>query len=145
MNLAITTSAAGHEVNAGVATMSIEEVIRAYESALNANDIDTILGLYGADPVFMPQNAPALVGRAAVRAGYEQVFKSLKLNVRFTVHEIEQTGDWAWVRTSSAGRTRVLATGTEGDEGNNELFVFRREGRAWRIHRYLFATSQPRP
>lgn len=121
--------------------MSIEKVIRAYETALNANDLDTILGLYGADPVFMPQGAPALVGHAAVRAGYAHVFGTLKLDVRFTVHEIEEAGDWAWVRTSSAGRTRLLAAGTEGDEGNNELFVFRREGDAWRIHRYLFATS----
>ena len=76
--------------------------------------------------------------------GYEHVFNTLKLNVRFTVHEIEEVGDWAWVRTSSAGRTRVLAAGTEGDEGNNELFVFRREGGAWRIHRYLFATNLAR-
>jgi uncharacterized protein (TIGR02246 family) len=121
--------------------MSIEQVIRDYEIALNANDPETILGLYGADPVFMPQGAPALVGRAAVRAGYDHVFNTLKLNVRFTVHEIEEAGDWAWARTSSAGRTRVLAAGTEGDEGNNELFVFRREGDAWRIHRYLFATN----
>jgi ketosteroid isomerase-like protein len=121
--------------------MSIEQVIRDYEIALNANDPDTILGLYGADPVFMPQGAPALVGRAAVRAGYDHVFNTLKLNVRFTVHEKEEAGDWAWARTSSAGRTRVLAAGTEVDEGNNELFVFRREGDAWRIHRYLFATN----
>jgi uncharacterized protein (TIGR02246 family) len=124
--------------------MSIDQAIRAYETALNANDPDTILGLYSADPVFMPQGAPALVGRAAVRAGYEHVFNTLKLNVHFTVHEIEEAGDWAWVRTSSAGRTRVLAAGTEGDEGNNELFVFRREGGAWRIHRYLFATNLAR-
>ena len=121
--------------------MSIEQVIRAYETALNANDVETILDLYSAEPVFMPQGAPALVGRAAVRAGYEQVFNTLKLNVRFAVHEIEEAGDWAWVRTISAGRTRVLAVGTEGDEGNMELFVFRREGGAWRIHRYLFATN----
>ena len=124
--------------------MSIEQVIRAYETALNANDTPTILGLYSAEPVFMPQGAPALVGRDAVRAGYEHVFNTLKLNVRFTVHEIEEAGDWAWVRTSSAGRTRVLAAGTEGDEGNNELFVFLREGGAWRIHRYLFATNLAR-
>lgn len=124
--------------------MSIEQAIRAYESALNANDLDTILGLYGADPVFMPQGAPALVGRAAVRAGYEHVFDTLKLNVRFTVHEVEEAGNWAWVRTSSAGRTRVLAAGTDSDEGNNELFVLRREGGAWRIHRYLFATNLAR-
>lgn len=124
--------------------MSIEQVIRAYEAALNANDVDTILGLYGSDPVFMPQGAPALVGRAAVLAGYDHVFSTLKLNVHFTVHEIEVASDWAWARTSSAGRTRVLRAGTEGDEGNNELFVFRREGGAWRIHRYLFATSLAR-
>jgi len=124
--------------------MSIEQVIREYEIALNGNDIETILSLYSAEPVFMPQGAPALTGRAAVRAGYEHVFNTLKLNVRFTVHEIEEAGDWVWVRTSSAGRTRVLAAGTEGDEGNNELFVFRREGGAWRIHRYLFATNLAR-
>jgi uncharacterized protein (TIGR02246 family) len=121
--------------------MSIKSVIEAYGTALNANDIDSILNLYSAEPVFMPQGAPALVGRDAVRAGYEFVFNTLKLNVQFTIHEIEEIGDWAWVRTSSAGRTRVLAADIETDEGNNELFVFCREDGEWHIHRYLFATN----
>ncbi|PRC94584.1 YybH family protein [Solimicrobium silvestre] len=121
--------------------MSIKSIIEAYGTALNANDIDSILSLYSADPVFMPQGAPALIGRDAVRAGYTFVFNTLKLNVQFTIHEIEEVGDLAWVRTSSAGRTRVLAAGIETDEGNNELFVFRKENGEWRIHRYLFATN----
>ena len=124
--------------------MSIETLLKTYETALNANDIEGILALYGSDPVFMPQHAPALVGRDAVRAGYQQVFDSIKLNVAFEIHETQEAGDWAWARTSSAGRTKILATGTEVTEGNNELFVFRREGGPWRIHRYLFATNQPR-
>ncbi|MFO0583681.1 MAG: SgcJ/EcaC family oxidoreductase [Anaeromyxobacter sp.] len=124
--------------------MTVTELIKAYETALNANDLETILSLYGSDPVFMPQHAPALVGRDAVRAGYRQVFSTIKLDIRFDVHEIEETGDWAWARTSSAGRTRILAAGIDVTEGNNELFVFRREGGGWRIHRYLFSTSQPR-
>jgi len=62
----------------------------------------------------------------------------------FEVHEIEEAGDSGWARTSSAGRTRILAAGVEVTEGNNELFIFRREGGEWRIHRYLFATNQPR-
>ncbi|MGY2441010.1 YybH family protein [Pseudomonas sp. SDO52101_S400] len=124
--------------------MAIQSILKAYEVALNAADTDTILSLYGSDPVFMPQHAPALIGREAVRAGYEQVFKTLQLNVRFDIHEIEVTGDWAWVRTSSSGRTRLLAAGIEVTEGNNELFVFRRENTEWKIHRYLFATNQPR-
>lgn len=124
--------------------MTIKELLKTYEGALNTNDVGGILALYGEEPVFMPQHAPALIGRDAVRAGYEQVFATIKLNVRFEVHEIEETGDWAWARTSSAGRTRILAAGAEVDEGNNELFVFRREGGEWKIHRYLFATSRPR-
>jgi len=124
--------------------VNIETLLKTYETALNANDIEGILALYSSDPVFMPQNAPALVGRDAVRAGYRQVFDTIKLNVAFEVHETGEAGDWAWARTSSAGRTRILAAGIEVTEGNNELFVLRREGGSWRIHRYLFATNQPR-
>jgi uncharacterized protein (TIGR02246 family) len=124
--------------------MSVESQIKAYEKALNSNDIESILNLYGQAPVFMPQHAPALVGREAVRAGYGQVFETIKLNVEFKIHEVEVFGDTAWARTSSAGRTRILAAGVEVDEGNNELFVFKRENGVWKIHRYLFATTQPR-
>lgn len=124
--------------------MSIQSVLRSYEAALNTNAIDTILDLYGSEPVFMPQHAPALVGRDAVRAGYEQVFATIKLDVRFEIHEVEEAGDYAWARTSSAGRTEILAAGAQVAEGNNELFIFRRESGAWKIHRYLFATTQPR-
>lgn len=124
--------------------MTVKELIKTYETALNANDLETILSLYGGEPVFMPQHAPALVGRDAVRTGYRQVFSTIKLDIRFDVHEIVETGDWAWARTSSAGRTRILAAGVEVTEGNSELFIFRREGGEWRIHRYLFSTNQPR-
>lgn len=124
--------------------MSVETQLNAYEKALNTNDIEAILGLYGQAPVFMPQHAPALVGRDAVRAGYRQVFDTIKLNVEFTIHEVEILGDTAWARTSSAGRTRILAAGIEVAEGNNELFVFKRENGDWKIHRYLFATTEPR-
>ncbi|MCO3745881.1 SgcJ/EcaC family oxidoreductase [Pseudomonas aeruginosa] len=124
--------------------MTIQSILQSYETALNANDIDAILDLYGEAPVFMPQHAPALVGREAVRAGYQQVFASIKLQIRFDIREVEVIGDWAWARTSSAGRTRLLAEDVEIAEGNNELFVFRREHGHWKIHRYLFATNQPR-
>lgn len=124
--------------------MSIQTLLQRYETALNNKDIDTILGLYGREPVFMPQHAPAHVGRAAVRAGYAQVFATLKLAIRFDIHEVEENGEWAWARTSSAGRTRILAADIEVEEGNNELFVFRRENGEWKIHRYLFSTNQPR-
>ena len=123
---------------------ALRDVLHSYETALNGKDLEAILSLYGSEPVFMPQHSSALAGRDAVRAGYQHVFETIQLSIRFEIHEIQQTGDWAWARTSSTGHTRILATGPEVTEGNNELFVFRRENGAWKIHRYLFSTNIPR-
>lgn len=121
----------------------IVSVIKAYEKALNASDTAAALALYGEDPIFMPQYSDALSGRDAVKAGYDQVFNALKLNVIFTVHEVVEMGDLAYVRTTSAGKTEILAKKATVKEGNNELFIFRREHGKWKIHRYLFASTNP--
>jgi uncharacterized protein (TIGR02246 family) len=122
---------------------SVESLLKAYEAALNASDTAAVMELYGASPIFMPQNAPAMVGRDAVRKAYDQVFKTIELNVRFTIHEVETIGDTAWGRTTSAGTTRILAAGKVVNGSNNELYVFRREDGGWRMHRYLFAEAIP--
>jgi uncharacterized protein (TIGR02246 family) len=121
----------------------IIDVIKSYEKSLNASDTDAALVLYGTDPVFMPQYSPALNGRDAVGAGYDHVFNTIRLNVRFTIHEIVEMGDLAYVRTTSAGKTEILQNKRTVKEANNELFIFRREEGKWKIHRYLFASSNP--
>jgi len=121
----------------------IVNVIKAYEKSLNASDTAAALELYGEDPIFMPQYSTALSGRDAVKAGYDHVFGTLKLNVAFTVHEVVEMGDLAYVRTTSAGKTEILAAKTTVKEGNNEFFIFRKEHGKWKIHRYLFASTNP--
>jgi len=124
----------------------IVDVIKSYEKSLNTSDTQAALALYGSDPVFMPEYSQALGGRDTVKAGYDYVFKNLKLNVTFTIHEIvEMGGDLAYVRTTSAGQQETLATGKMSQEANNELFIFRNEDKKWKIHRYLFASSNPPP
>lgn len=78
-----------------------------------------------------------------MRAGYEQVFGAVGFDVTLTIHDAEEAGDWAWVRTSSTGTMKILESGADIPEGNNELFVLRRDGGDWKIHRYLFATALP--
>jgi ketosteroid isomerase-like protein len=121
----------------------ITSAIKAYEKSLNTSDTAAALALYGADPVFMPEFSLALSGRDAVKAGYDHVFANIKLNVAFTIHEIVEMGDLAYVRTTSAGKTEILAKKTTTKEANNELFIFRKESGMWKIHRYLFASSNP--
>lgn len=141
--LALSMVAASPRAPTGADVMEIEQLVRKYEQALNASDIAAVMALYGSEPVFMPQNATAMVGREAVQKAYAHVFGSIRLAIRFEVAEIVVLGDQAWARTSSAGKTTVLANGQVLEEGNNELFVFRREREGWRIHRYLFATNRP--
>jgi uncharacterized protein (TIGR02246 family) len=121
----------------------IVSVIKAYEKALNASDTAAALALYGEDPIFMPQYSGALSGRDAVKAGYDHVFETLKLNVIFTVHEVVEMRDLAYIRTTSAGETEILSKKRKVKEGNNELFIFRKEHGKWKIHRYLFASTNP--
>ena len=121
-----------------------EQVIKRYEVSLNAGDVTSIMTLYGATPVFMPQHSVAQSGRKAVKKAYESVFKNIDLNISFTIYETEIYGNTAWARTSSAGQTTLLANGKKIKEGNNELFIFKKEKGEWKIHRYLFSTTTPR-
>ena len=122
----------------------IQTLISQYESALNGSNVNGVLKLYGKNPIFMPQHAPAQAGRAAIKQAYENVFNTIKLNVKFTTHEVEVLGDTAWARTSSAGKTKILVNNVVVNEGNNELFIFKKEDGNWKIHQYLFSTNQPR-
>jgi ketosteroid isomerase-like protein len=121
----------------------ITNLLKAYEKALNTSDTNAAIALYGSEPIFMAQNAPAFVGRDVVQRSYQHIFETIKLNVVFTIHEIVEMGDLAYARTTSAGQQEVLAAHTKSKEANNELFIFRREEGQWKIHRYLFATSNP--
>ena len=125
------------------AKKEIENLLTTYQERLSNNDIDGILALYSANPVFIPEYAPPAVGRESVRKAYEWVFATLKLRGEFAFHDVEVIGNTAWVRTTSTGHFRVLANGAEGDVANSELFVLKLEGGGWKMHRYIFASSAP--
>ena len=123
----------------------LEKLLNAYQELLTNKNVDGILELYSADPVFMPEYAPPAVGREAVRKTYEWVFANLNLKGQFIFHEAEVIGDSAWIRTNSTGRFTIIATGVEAVIANSELFLFKRENGVWKIHRYIFTASAPPP
>lgn len=125
------------------AKTKIENLLNTYQERLSNSDVEGVLELYSANPVFIPEYAPPAVGRDSVRKAYEWVFSTLKLRGKFAFHEVEVIGNTAWVRTTSTGHFRVMATGVEGDVANSELFVLKLEGGAWKMHRYIFTSSTP--
>ena len=125
--------------------VAITSVLSAYEAALNASDIEAIRRLYAEDVVLMRPFRPSVVGKAAVRQ--PAAAGARKLNIKFTIAEIvEMAPDWAFARTNSAGTITLNATGETSPEANQELFIFRKDtDGAWKIARYSFAPTIPRP
>ena len=122
---------------------AIEATLMNYEAVLNASDVEGILALYAEDGVFMPTDAPTAAGKEQIRAAYEHVFGTIKLDIAFSIDEIVQHGDFAFARTVSTGQVTVLAEGITLPEENRELFVMKRTGDDWRIARYMFNKMSP--
>ncbi len=127
------------------ANAEIEALLRDYERALNASDVDGVLKLYTEDGVFMAQHNPSAVGIKQVEAAYTAVFHAIELDVEFDIVEVEVIAeDWAFARTNSSGTTTINVTGDKVAEGNQELFVLRKIDGNWKIARYCFSTTNPR-
>lgn len=121
-------------------------LLRRYEAALNAADVDAIVALYADDAVFMAQHRSPAVGRAAIEAAYREILGMIRLDIAFELDEVVVASPTvAYARTRSAGTTTILANGAQTSEGNQELFVLvRAEGATdWRIGRYIFSTTRP--
>jgi uncharacterized protein (TIGR02246 family) len=124
--------------------MAVAEVLKRYETALNAASTEAVMPLYADDGVFMPQNFPSSIGSAAVRNAYDTVFGAIRLSVTFAVQEVKQLApEWAMARTNSSGTVKVLASGQTSAEANQELFLFRKTAGEWKIARYAFSTINP--
>ena len=117
----------------------------SYRDALNASNREAVMPVCTEDGVFMPPNNQSAVGKAALRQAYDAVFKVITLNVKFTLAEVvTMSPEWAFARTNSGGTNNINATKAVSAEGNQELFIFKKEpDDKWRIARYSFSTTNP--
>jgi uncharacterized protein (TIGR02246 family) len=124
---------------------AIADTLAKYNKALNDSSTAEVMPLYTADGVFMPPYSQSAVGTTQVKTAYDKVFKTITLHVKFTIDEIVQMSpDWAFVRTNSAGTNKFNATGKITAEGNQELFVFKKDtDGTWKIARYSFSPTNP--
>ncbi len=123
---------------------AIKTVLASYETALNASDTDTVMSLYTDDAVLLPQETPTVVGAEAVKQFYVGTFKAIKIDLKFQIAEVQIVSDeWAFLRTTSAGTMKVLATGNEIPAHTQELFVLQKEAGQWKLARYGFSSTLP--
>ena len=103
---------------------------------------DALVALYTPDGVFIRDDLPAAAGTEALRAGYRQIFATLKVDLAFEIKETEVAGDMAWLRATSKGPIRTLASGVEAMEAFNTVVIFRRTAAGWKIRCYMYNASK---
>ncbi len=124
--------------------VEIERLLKNYEQALNAGDVQGVVRLYTDDAVLLAPESPSAVGLQSVQAAYAATFQAIGLNISFQIAELKPLSrDWALLRTNSTGSIRINANGASVPEGNQELFLLQSRQGQWKIARYSFSTSLP--
>jgi uncharacterized protein (TIGR02246 family) len=121
---------------------AIKEVLASYQTALNASKTEAVMSLYADDAVVLPQETPSVVGGKAVTQFYAGTFKAIKLDLKFRIAEVQiVSNEWAFLRTTSDGTIKILATGNDVPAHNQELFLLRKEAGLWKFARYGFSST----
>jgi uncharacterized protein (TIGR02246 family) len=122
----------------------IEAVVKSYEQALNASDVEGVAQLFTDDAVLLAPNAPSAVGIRAVRAAYTGIFQTIDLDLTFEIAEVNVVSPtWAFLRSTSNGVVTVLANGAQIPSSNQELFVLHKSQGRWKLARYSFSSVLP--
>lgn len=118
----------------------------AYTTAINSNDLDSLVGMMTEDVVFLAAHAPPTVGKAAVRSWAEDYLQA------FTTHwdkqslEFKQAGEWAFERYSYESTDTPRAGGDPVKDTGWGLVIYHRDADGkWRVARDAFATDQALP
>ena len=123
---------------------AITAVLKSYEQALNASDVEGVVKLYTEDAVLLPPNALTAVGIDAVRATYTGIFQAIDFDLTFEIAEVKVVSpDWAFLRSTSKGSITILAKGARIPSSNHELFVLHKTHGRWKLARYSFSSVLP--
>lgn len=113
----------------------------AWAAALNAQDLDALMALYADDAVSMPDNAPILVGKAAIRKQQEQEFAGTPAGKTYSFEVLDVYGDGNTV-TETGKSTYKDAAGTVTGTGKYTV-VWKKQGDQYLCIREIYNGDAP--
>jgi|GEM_PF-4503688 len=122
----------------------VSKVIAAYEKGLNDPNTEAIINLYISDGVFLFQNHEPTVGADSLRRIYDGIFKKMKMDMKLSIHQVQVSGNLAYVYSTSEGKVKIRADGSEIIGKAQELFALRKtENNEWKIAVYNTSNRLP--
>ena len=123
---------------------AIRAVIDSFTSAIKAGDYATAASYYTEDAVFMPQNAPAVEGRAGIQKAFESFGRVSEFSQ--PVVEVEGVGDLAYARLNADFTFTPPNATTPMSDKDKVLIVMRKQADGkWRTTRGMVNSNLPMP
>jgi ketosteroid isomerase-like protein len=122
------------------AEAALEKRTQEWVKAFNAHEAGALTSLYTDDAVLAPHNAPAVFGRDAIRADFQELFATKNVGIELENLEIVTRGDLAY----KAGRYRLHAGDRLIDRGKF-LEIWLLMNGQWMLHRDAYSSSLPAP
>ena len=116
----------------------------AYVTAINSNNLDSLLGMLTEDVVFLSAHESVMVGKAAVRPWLEGYLTSFKTHWDKPVQEFVVSGDWAFERYSYKSTDTPLAGGAVVEDTGWGLVIYHHDADGkWRVARDAWGPDHP--
>lgn len=119
----------------------IQALEDAWAAALNAQDLDALMALYADDAVSMPDNAPILSGKAAIRKAQEKEFASTPSGRTYSFEVLDVYGDGKTV-TETGKSTYKDASGKVTGTGKY-MVVWEKQGDQYLCVREIYNGDAP--
>lgn len=126
-----------------VSDEAAHKVHEAYVTAINSNDLDTLLEILTDDVVFMAAHEPPFVGKAAVRPWLEGYLTAYTTHWDKPVQEFVVAGEWAFERYSYTSTDTPLDGGEPlvGTGWGFVVYHYDDDG-TWRVARDAWGPDQ---
>jgi uncharacterized protein (TIGR02246 family) len=121
----------------GETELAVNQVLRDFERAELAEDLEAVASLFTEDMVLARSTLPDIVGREAFVSVMEGVYaEETVVGVEIDTHGTVILGEWAL----SSGTDSVAVVPADGEPfsvKDDHVIVFHREGDGWKISRFI--------
>ena len=123
---------------------SAHQAHEAYVTAINSNNLDTLLGVLTDDVVFLSAHEAPMVGKAAVRPWLEAYMKAYKTHWDKPVQEFVVNGEWAFERYSYTSTDTPIGGGEVVTDTGWGLVLYHHDADGkWRVARDAWGPDHP--
>ena len=117
--------------DSGADAAAVESAYADWEQAYNDKNADAVAAIYAEDAQLLPQGAPAVKGRAAIREHYVNEIATASAKTTSVSDANGVAGDWAW-------RSGTWSAETAPPVSGKFLSVWHRTAEGWRVHRDIW-------